>query len=226
MNTFRHRGAMGDIIYSLVVIKALGGGTLYIRKENQYNFLFTLLSRQDGLIVKHGVGDKTYNLGKYRKIDSKAKLDGITKHLVECHAELFNMKCDFTQKWIEVDPVYKYDIMVNRTARYHDKEEIDWKLLEGYNCAFIGFNKDYNKFFDCANISMPRIECIDALEMAQMIAGSKLFIGNQSLCFAIAEALKHPRVLEVYYGRNNCQPHGKDGYTYLTKELIEGYING
>ena len=61
--------------------------------------------------------------------------------------------------------------------------------------------------------------------MTQIIAGSKLFVGNQSFAFSVAEGLKHPRVLEVYYQANNCQPHGNDGYTYLTKELIERYLN-
>jgi len=219
MNTFKHRGAMGDIIYALPTIHALGGGILYITKVHQYEVLKRLLDLQENIEVRSGkIKEVTYNMDQYRDID-----DG-TKHLAVCHAEVFNVKCNLIDRWIEVLPKYKADIVVSRTTRYHDIEEINWKILKGYDVLFVGFQKDYNEFINKTGFEIKQMECKDALEMAQIIAGSKLFIGNQSLSFALAEAMKHPRVLEVCQRKNNCQPHGKDGYTYLTKELVERYL--
>ena len=64
----------------------------------------------------------------------------------------------------------------------------------------------------------------DFLETAQIIKGSKLFIGNQSVCFSIAEAMKHPRILEVFHKNSNCMPSGADGYVHLDNNLLETYL--
>ena len=223
MNIFKHRGAFGDIIYAIPTIKALGGGILYITKAHQHEFLKSLLSLQYGIETRGGKAiDVTHDMNRYRAIDEKA--NG-SKHLAFCHSEAFNVNCNITDSWIQVLPTYKADVVVSRSSRYHDKEEIDWTLLKEYDVLFLGFKRDYNTFVNKVGFSPKQMECKDALEMAQVIAGSKLFVGNQSLAFALAEAMKHPRVLEVCYDKNNCQPHGKDGYTCLTKELIGGYLN-
>ena len=44
---------------------------------------------------------------------------------------------------------------------------------------------------------------LNALDLAQTIAGCKFFIGNQSFSFAVAEAIKVKRVLEVCYETPN-----------------------
>jgi len=224
MKIFQHDGGNGDIIYSLPIIYAFGGGTLYITNKNRYQFIASLLELQ-GLIIKEGFGPKEIiNFRGFRYIDKAARKRG-PKHLLLCHSELLNITCDLTQKWLKVAPTHKYDIVINRTRKFHDKKEIDWKLLYDYNSAFIGYDNDFKLFQRETNLSWPKIKYNNALEMTQIIAGSKLFVGNQSFAFSVAEGLKHPRVLEVYYQANNCQPHGNDGYTYLTKELIERYLN-
>ena len=38
----------------------------------------------------------------------------------------------------------------------------------------------------------------NALEMARVMGASKLFVGNQSFCFAIAEGMKINRALEYF----------------------------
>jgi len=65
--SFKHSGDLGDIIYSLPVIKALGGGIIYLNPNNKftnftmngYEFIKPLLLSQD--YVK-GVGLYTPNL--------------------------------------------------------------------------------------------------------------------------------------------------------------------
>jgi len=226
MNIFKHRGAMGDIIYSIPTINALGGGILHIVKGSQYRFLKNLMALQPHIMIRSGSsGAITHDLDLYREIDKQVQQDQLIKHLAMCHAEAFGVECNIIDPWIEVDPIYIDDIIIARSPRYHDREEINWSLLCNYNVTMIGLPNDYNKFVKKAGFSPKLVRCRDALEIAQYIAGSKLFISNQTLGFAIAEAMKHPRVLEVYYSKNNCQPHGTNGYTYLTEELIGRYLN-
>ncbi len=61
----------------------------------------------------------------------------------------------------------------------------------------------------------------DFLQLAQLIAGSRLFIGNQSLPFAIAEALKVNRLLEVYYKAPNVAVSGRNGYDFCFQQQFE-----
>jgi hypothetical protein len=218
--SFYHDGSTGDIVYALPAIKAMGGGSLYIKKGAHYNSLLSLLKTlpyiQEVAYTRRKVPQIEHiNLSQYRQL---------TGDLVKRHMEVCNATCDLSQPWIDVEPLYKNDIIINRSERYHDKQEIDWKLLNGYNTGFVGTDQEYEVFCSIAGFRPNRCLCADALEIAKTIKGSKLFIGNQSLCYALAEALKHPRVLEVYYGLNNCQPKSSNGYVQLTKKILTSYI--
>jgi hypothetical protein len=52
--------------------------------------------------------------------------------------------------------------------------------------------------------------------LASVIKGSELFIGNQSMAYAIAEIIKHPRIVEVCPYANNVIPTGANGYGAFT----------
>lgn len=215
---------MGDIIYSLPTIQALGGGVLWVRKKPHYEWLCTLLERQPCIdrVINDGFGLNGFvNLDGYRIVERKAYRSGDFKHLAECHLIALGRKADISKPWLyDIAPKRIADIVVSRSTRYHDREDIDWKLLNGHNVAFVGLKDEYEQFWHFCGVDCSYYECKDALEMAQIIKGSKLFIGNQSLGFAIAEAMKHPRVLEVYYKNANCTPQSSNGYTYLTEELL------
>jgi len=230
MKKFHHRGSLGDIIYSLPSIISSGGGILYLRKKFHYDFLKPLLVKQNYIsdvfceeelseIESHDAMRDIINLDEFRKIHKR----DLHKHLVSCHLEVLNQTFDLSQSWLfNIEAKFKAKIIINRTSRYHDKEEVRWKLLKKYkrDCLFIGYKKEFKKF----GLNVSFYQCEDALEMAQIIKGSSLFIGNQSVGFALAEAMKHSRVLEVFYDKNNCQPQSSNGYTYLTNKIIESYI--
>jgi len=65
--------------------------------------------------------------------------------------------------------------------------------------------------------------------MAQVIASCKLFIGNQSFPYSIAEALKTKRLLEVYYQAPNVIPNGPNGYDFYFQDhfkyLVDAMLN-
>jgi len=231
-NLFISDGAMGDSIYSLPTVITFGGGCYKFTKYNQYDFLRTLLLSQPYIldVYWYDIHNKylnEYDLRQYRKI---TKADP-TLHLALCHAKIFNVKINISDKWlfgIEPKRIDNLDIIVNVSPRYHtDPISIDYKILKDYEnkILFVGKNSEFKNFYTNYDIKCEHYKCINALEIAQIIAGCKLFIGNQSLCFAVAEALKSNRVLEIYNKKPNCTPQSANGHTILNKELIEKYLN-
>jgi rfaE bifunctional protein nucleotidyltransferase chain/domain len=221
---FLHNGAQGDIIYSLPTVIAFGGGDFYFEKHNQFKNLLSLLELQPYL-NSVALYDKTakidVNLSVYRKEDL------VNKHLCRCHLDPFQKEYDLSKSWItNIEPKHMADIIICRTRRYHDKKEIDWSILKKYEdkLLFIGDEKDRKLLHQEYGVNAKGYWCKDGLEFAQIIKGSKIYIGNQSLGFALAEAMKHPRILEVYYGKNNCQPNSDNGYTYLNEDLIDSHL--
>lgn len=185
----------------------------------------SLLERQSYLTeIIYGTPDECIDLDKFREIE-RVRHKG--KRIIDCFLEIVGKEWDYSQPWLEnIKPADSPDILVQWTTHYHDKREIDWSMLRGYDIGFVGQEKHHKLFQDKYQLEIPYCKIESALEFAELIKGSKLFIGNQSIGFALAEGLKHPRILEVYYWRNNCWPTGKNGYTKLTKERIEEYVNG
>ena len=216
MSVYLHNGAMGDIVYALPTIRACGGGELVITKHSQWEFLLPLLLKQEYLTGVHctQVDNPTVDLRKYRQI-SEADL---SKHLALCHAEAAGVEVDLETPWLEnVTPKDRGTIIVNRTARY--RGTLDYSLLRPYesDVAFLGTFKEWKSFIEETGVTPGLFYTENALDIAETIAGSKLFVGNQSLAFSIAEALKHPRVLEASHAKPNCMPHGAGGETVLTE---------
>jgi len=222
---FLHHGALGDIIYSLPTIIAFGGGDFYFGKSSQFKVLSSLLELQPYLSSVN-LYDKVVkidtNLNIYRKEDL------INKHLCRCHLDPFKKEYNLSKPWISnIKPKYVADIVICRTKRYHDKREIDWSILKKYEdrLVFVGKEEERDLLEREYGVNAKHYWCKDGLEIAQIIKGSKLYIGNQSLGFSLAEAMKHPRILEVYYGKNNCQPNSNNGYTSLDESLIDFHLS-
>jgi ADP-heptose:LPS heptosyltransferase len=64
----------------------------------------------------------------------------------------------------------------------------------------------------------------DFKELACVIASSKLFIGNQSFCFSLAEAMKSPRILEVSPKYPNVITAGPHGYDFMDNQCFEQLV--
>lgn len=103
---------------------------------------------------------------------------------------------------------HSYDLVIGRSTRYLNTS-IDYQNLELFNLdiGFIGTHHEYKYFRECfPNLRIDRIILKSALDAAEYIKSSKLYIGNQSLFFAIAESLNHPRLLEVFEPVPNVIP--------------------
>jgi hypothetical protein len=138
--------------------------------------------------------------------------------------------------WLtNIEAIHKTDIVINFTERYHDFDThnvkkhnfmfFDYTLCKNYDCGFIGLNKEYDLFVDRYKFKPKRIKVKNALETAQIIKGSKVFVGSASSAKAIAEGLKHPTLTEISKKYPDDLPMHKNGHYFISKELLDYYMN-
>jgi glycosyltransferase involved in cell wall biosynthesis len=132
------------------------------------------------------------------------------------HNDFFNFPSEYNySSWLKVDPdpSMKEKVVIHRarkanTQGYPDRctDIIDWDhLIQNNECVFIGFETwQYDLFVqEISPESISKLEFIvydSILEFCRAIAGSKLFIGNQSSPLAMAQALDVPRLGELSNG--------------------------
>ncbi len=112
-------------------------------------------------------------------------------HLTGIHVNL-------EEPFLQVNPhkIINGKIVVLRTFRYRNCF-INYKFLNEYeNIIFIGLKNEYDDLKKQVR-NLDFYDCKDFLEMAEIIKASKFFVGNEGIGYAIAEALKVPRLLEA-----------------------------
>ena len=122
-----------------------------------------------------------------------------------------------------INPLKDDLIVINRTHRYRNMV-IDYRLLSKFHPLFLGLQNEYVEMRKV----IPNLRWLPTdnfLQAAQIIAASKLYIGNQSACGAIAEGLKVNRWTEMYYKSPTALPNGENGKAFLTQERFAALIN-
>jgi hypothetical protein len=227
---FHHTGDTGDIIYSLPVMKALGGGVLFISPDSRYpyprpcrvsptaetaNNIACLTNQQDyvwNTLWTHGLPfstDVDFNMFRdcYRvpnHLDHHASLFSL-------HQKPFGVTWPEDEPWLTVDKpilIPGRDIVVNRTGRFH-QDFFPWAQLVykyGHRMIFVGSPEEHQTFrgFGVPQIDIPYHHTPTLLELARVIAGAKVFIGNQSAPMAVALGLGTNLIQEVWPGNPNC----------------------
>ena len=165
-----------------------------------------------------------YNFDLFRKIHN------YTGHISQWYFHVYpELTCDLS---IPVDfdlnpGNVAFDIVLNRTSRYHNPT-FDYSILKPFQerITFVGLPQEYRVI----KAKLPEIkhyEVDNFYELAQAIQGSQLFIGNQSMAFAIAEQMKHPRILEICPTAHNVIPTGANGYgAWTILNLLQIIKNG
>lgn len=213
---FGHSGDLGDIIYALPTIRAAGGGTLYVYHStiwgrhgmdaNKAESLRSLLVLQpyinEVIFCANGLpdGSREHKLNLFR-------LNRKVRNLADMHLASYGFAPSQREKrWITVDRANPASrVVFARSARYHNRRfpwKRVWKKFERV-AGFVGTIDEYSDFCDLVGPVL-HLPTRNLLEVAQVIAGSQLFVGNQSCPAAIAEGLKHPMILEVCPRCANC----------------------
>ena len=132
---------------------------------------------------------------------------------------------DLASPWISVRPNTDFAefIVLARSSRYNNAL-VDYSFLAGYKqLVFVGVESEYREM----KKSIPGLkwrQVSDFLELAEIIAGCKVFIGNQSFPYSIAEGLKCKRLLEVFYQIPNVMPEGENGYDFCFQKHFEWLV--
>jgi ADP-heptose:LPS heptosyltransferase len=226
--SFYHSGDLGDVIFSLPTVRALGGGVLVLGPEmctpvkarvpvNSIAFrnIAPLLAEQPYLrkviyseCMPEGI---RYDLNEWRLLYFHLRGHpsvADSKNLCRAHLAAFGLDHSHEQlKWMHVDhPVAAAEVICNRNLRCPNPK-FPWpKILATYKgkTAFVGTSKEYLQF--CTEFGeIPYVKTVSLLDVARVIAGCRLFVGNQSCPYAIAEGLKVNAIQEVYPEYPCCQ---------------------
>jgi ADP-heptose:LPS heptosyltransferase len=128
-------------------------------------------------------------------------------------------------KWIHLDSKVQFEskpIVINRTSRYH-RVGFPWKQLVddyGNHMLFVGTKSEFDEFvFEFGYVKYYPTKRI--LQLAQVLNGAKLFIGNQSFPYSLVEAMKIPAIQETNsHMVPNCMFVRDDAYLTFTEESI------
>lgn len=226
MKTFKHSGHLGDIISGLPTIIQLGGGKLFIDSDPLVKpplplsqivpMLKPLLESQPYIesVEAWDNQEVDYDMDSWRYKGFHFQIENLAK----CQLKNYNLTYDLTQKWLDVPPIHKKDIIINRTNRYHNPK-FNWtkalSLFPQKEILFVGSRDEWDTFCREVYTAVEFYQVKDFLELASVIAGSKLFIGNQSFCWWLAEAMKVDRWLEVCPYAPNSMPRTLNGKYYL-----------
>lgn len=246
----KHSGNLGDIIYSLSVLCQLSidkaahivyyikldvpstftdkthpVGSVMINRK-MFEMALPLLKCQpyihDVIPLERGEDILVdYDLDLFRKDHKNLSAGDIKTWITLSYPEL---RPDLSDECLYIPTIPNDYIVINRSQRYN-APLIDYTILEDKGkCMFVGVESEY-KIMRAIAPSIEYLPVNDFKELAEIIAGCKLFVGNQSMPFAIAEQLKVKRVLEQYYGCPNVLPNGGEWYTFQTQKQFEKIIN-
>lgn len=244
---FSHSGHTGDVIYSLPAMYSLAKGrkiNLYLRlhqpvtdftknmthpngkfmlNERSVEMFAPLLSKQPGIHSFKALENEIvhYDLSIFKAFPFDYRMSSITRY----YLLTYGINADLWNPWLHVTPNedYKDTIVIARSSRYHSPN-ISYAFLNKYNkLFFVGLPDEYAEMKkQLPNLAYKPVA--NFLELAEIIAGSKLFIGNQSFPFALAEALKAKRVLEVFYQCPNVMAEGPNGWGFCYQPQFEKIV--
>jgi hypothetical protein len=222
-NIYSHAGDAGDIVYACAAIKALGEGVLFISPDNKHphplNSRWTRMGGSPDFVdnlrpllefqpyiwkaqYTHGHPMScTHDLNRFR-IPWGQRTAKDFHSILKLHLDAFNLPMT-NEPWLRSNPVKipGRPIVVNRTARYHN-DKFPWDRLvkkHGHKMVFVGTAQEAELFQGfCPEMKVPFHSTANALELAEVIAGSTLFMGNQSMALAIAHGLGKAVLVEEW----------------------------
>lgn len=216
-----HSGDLGDIIYSMLWCKmefgmidlVLGPDTRWELRcqmdRRNFEFITPLLEIQPwikSVSFSQTIRKCDFCLNDFRHTWFSGKRR--SSRLFEAYAEHFRTgPLPENVPWLSVSPrrIPSKPIIVNRSARYQNPA-FPWGVIARTYANRIGFvglpaeHLAWTRNFGSALY----IPVKNALEMAEIIAGASLFIGNQSLGMSLALALGVPLIQEVGHPNADC----------------------
>lgn len=197
-------------------MRAMGGGQLILGNINdvgarepmtleRYDAIAPILKIQpyiNALSFEHDARGVTHDCHAFRSTPMRS---GEDHTLVNWQADHFGVKDVDLSPWltgIEPSEESKGRTLFARTLRYRNPLW-NWRVVADNhpNAMFIGFEDEWRDMCQLTGRQIPWRKTENLLEVAQLIKGSELFIGNQSVSYWISAGLGHPVIQES--DRNN-----------------------
>jgi hypothetical protein len=229
MSTVTTSGDAGDSIYTLAILQEMSGGPHQYLIEEKDELTATGRTTEGPRVLLGLIHDLAVSqpyISECRLLQSTdtpmwrsggfrmAGLHNRQATLMSAHLAHLNIRtgmglqCDGSKQWlhgIEPSILTKGRVVVNRTQRYRN-QYFPWaEIVAHYGklISFVGLPHEHAIFVnDFGYVDFRPTKTL--LEVAQLIAGSSLFIGNQSCAFAVAEGLKHPSIQETSLSIPDC----------------------
>ncbi len=244
--SFLHYGHLGDIINSLPVIKEVSKTkkcNLYIEKnkkipshvissghpfgevylsENAIDKIIPLLKNQKFIekVEIYNGEEIDIDLNFFRELPLNFNIDS-----VRWYSHLTGKFPNLTENYIEVGPNEKFKdyIVIMRSLRRQNKF-IDYSFLSNYkNLIFVGLKDEFEDLKKKVS-NLEFFDSKDFLELASIIKSAKMFIGNLSFGYALAEAIKIPRLLESAPNFPLVYPNGPNAYDFYFQIHFEELV--
>lgn len=230
MKTFLHSGKMGDLLFGLATIKAMGSGIIYLPNKgpevtNMYNDMSSFLKTQPyikGVIKYPDV--TTYeempvkvdvNLNTHRLQPSKGII-----HIVKRHMDAVGIQCKaWKEPWLYLPEAAKAEpyTLFNYTGRHVYNSQwkigsvVDWatvyKNVTGLK-YFVGLKHEHEQFCKMVGGYPEWLETKTVYEVARLVRGADVVYCNQSMVLALAQGFSVKRYVDFKPGKENCKLPG------------------
>ena len=208
-------------------------GDEVMMNEYMFNMLKPLLENQYYIEKYEIYNGQEYDLDldKVRmQIFTNQPLGSINRWIFYVYPQ---MSCDLSQSWIKKEELPHYlglfefsnKLIINFTFRYRNTI-IDYNFLKKYQdkLFFVGLKEEKDFFCKQWGLKIDHKETNNFRELSAFFSMSKGFLGNQSFCYQLAEALKIPRILELSPAIPNVIPIGDKAYDFYHQEAVEYYV--
>ena len=197
----RSSGKIGDLIYGLPCAMARGCHTLYLQ-PGEWGDPRSVYDRLRPLLPDWQIQPTAFHLTLARDI---IDLDAFRKcprlfqqHFMISHAEMTGTSYSdaYGQPWIHVEPEHAHKVIVSRGFNTRGAFPFPFSVMRDWSdVGFVGTRLEYKDFcFNFPSIHAKFVDAINLRELAAVIAGSEIFVGNPSAPLALAEAMGHPRI--------------------------------
>lgn len=237
MKTAACSGGLGDIVYSIPVMRTLGIKRMYVKERSYgeglgttYSAIKPLLESQDieclpcmGEAPDGVFPDITYthNFDEWR-----IRFGRDRTHIIK--SMMLHFRCyhgNWMKPWLHNFPKTGHGILERQfnliylTPRWRDKSQVDWSYhilgagLTFRNTYFLGLDKDYETFkkYLIPGNDIQHVKTTTILDLAISINNAKALYCNQSVALTIAQGLGNvPYWLERKPGKTNTliySPH-------------------
>ncbi|MHB8813003.1 MAG: hypothetical protein ACYDAE_07015 [Steroidobacteraceae bacterium] len=244
-----HGGHSGDIVYGLALARhlALANSCLvdlyiasdrpiqlrpgmqhpngqYLMSAAAFEFLQPLLELQPyigrALFVRDAeIPADAIRLDPYRFVPGMNLLAG---NIANYAATLYGISLNVSDAWLSTPPVKPTAAVTVAMSKRYRNAAMDYSFLgKVEEVRFVGLPDEYEDFKQRHELpNLTHHKCASAVELAQAIRSSKVFLGNQSMPFAVAEGLKVNRAVEIFELYANVLPTGQGAGAFIHQAAL------